>query len=227
MQEQDIIFKKSEGNAWFHRNAGRLDHHNRPDVVRDMISLLSPARRTLVSSVCDVGCSAGGRLDRLGAVLGSTTRLCGFDASDDAIATGVKNYPALDLRSGLADAPPFTERFDLVIVSFVLHWIDRRRIDNAIAAVDHLVADGGLLIVSDFLPDRPCARRYHHREDVDLYTYKQDYAAAFTTYGGYLEIARHVFAHDCESHYVDASDDQNRAMCSILAKNGPEGQGTK
>jgi SAM-dependent methyltransferase len=225
MQEQDVIFKQSEGNAWFHRNAERLDDGNRPDVVRDMLGLLSPTRRALIGSVCDVGCSAGGRLGRLGSLVRSDTRLCGFDASDDAIATGTKSYPRLDLRPGLVDAPPFTESFDLVIVSFVLHWIDRRRIADAIAAVDHLVAKDGLLIVSDFLPDRPCARRYHHRDDVELYTYKQDYGAAFTEKGGYLEIARHVFPHDCVSHYVDVSDNHNRAMCAILAKTVTDGQG--
>ena len=224
MQEQDVIFKQSEGNAWFHRNAERLDDSNRPDVVRDMLNLLSPKRRASIGSVCDVGCSAGGRLDRLRTLLGPDTRLCGFDASDDAIATGTKSYPNLDLRPGLADAPPFTERFDLVIVSFVLHWIDRRRIAAAIAAVDHLVSEGGLLIISDFLPDHPCARRYHHRDDVELFTYKQDYSPAFTANGRYLEIARHVFPHDCESHYVDVSEDQNRAMCAILAKASTDGQ---
>lgn len=223
-QEQDVVFKQSEGNAWFRRNAERLDNNNRPDVVRDMLNLLSPKRLELIGSVCDVGCSAGGRLDRLSTLVRPNTRLCGFDASDDAIATGTKRYSNLDLRSGLADAPPFSERFDLVIVSFVLHWIDRRRIVAAIAAVDQLVADGGLLIISDFLPDHPCAQRYHHRDDIELYTYKQDYGPAFTGHRGYMEIARHVFPHDCESHYVDVSEHQNRAMCAILAKTSTDGR---
>lgn len=223
-QTQDIIFKQSEGNAWFRRNAEKLEDLNRSDVVLDMLSLLSPQRRSAIGSVCDVGCAGGGRLDRLARIVGPETRLCGFDASTDAISNGSKKYARLELRAGLADDPPFVEQFDLVIVSFVLHWIDRRRIACAVAAVDHLVADGGLLIVSDFLPDHACARRYHHRDDVELYTYKQDYGTAFTEHGGYLEIARHVFAHDCESHYVDPSEDQNRAMCAILAKTSANGQ---
>jgi len=222
-EPQDRIFAQSEGDAWYRRNAAHLTA-DRPDVLLDLVQSLPEHARAGVGSICDVGCSSGDRLARFAGALPAATTLCGFDASTEATREGTARFPGLDLRQGLADSPPFDGPFDLVIVSFVLHWVDRSHLAKAIAAIDGLVADGGILLLSDFLPDRPCARRYHHRQDVSLFTYKQDYAAAFTGLGLYREVARRVFAHDDPSKTPSASTDQDRAMGAVLVKstNYPE-----
>jgi SAM-dependent methyltransferase len=217
-QVQDAVFGESEGNAWFRRNAETIANSRRPDALLDMVRLLSPDRRASFRSICDVGCSSGDRLARFAAEMPELSHLCGFDASQEAVDVGQDLNPTLVLRQGLADVPPFKESFDLVLVSFVLHWVDRTKIAQAVAAIDGLVKAGGTLLVSDFLPDRPCARHYHHREDIDIFTYKQDYSQIFLSLGYYVEIARHVFAHDRPTMYLEPSDDQNRAMCSMMVK---------
>lgn len=217
-QDQDVIFAKSEGDAWFRRNAGRLDDIGRPDALIDIANQLPEARRDAIRSVCDIGCANGERLARFSQLLPNASRLCGFDASADAVAAGNKRFGGLELKSGLADSPPFEGPFDLVTISFVLHWVDRTRLARTISAIDGLVSDGGLLILSDFLPDRPCSRRYHHRDDVKLFTYKQDYSKAFTGLGIYTEIGRHVFPHDGGEPQLDPSNDQDRAMCALFVK---------
>lgn len=217
-QDQDVIFAQSEGNAWYRRNAAKLGSVDRPDALLDMARLLPAARREAIRSVCDIGCANGERLARFARLLPNATRLCGFDASSEAVAAGMARFEGLDLRPALADSPPFEGPFDLVTISFVLHWVDRKRLARTIAAVDGLVADGGLLILSDFLPDQPCSRRYHHRQDVELFTFKQDYSAAFSGLGLYREIGRHIFSHDAAGVELDGSEDQARAMCAMFVK---------
>ena len=109
-----------------------------------------------------------------------------------------------------------SETFDVVIVSFVLTWVARPRLAASIAGIDALVRPGGALVLADFLPDAPCARPYHHRTDVEIYTFKQDYTACFTDLGTYAEVEREVFSHDGATS-VDI-DPQDRAMCALLRK---------
>ncbi len=217
MVEQDNIFATSEGDAWFRRNRAGLTA-NRSDPLLELIQLLPQGRREGIRSVCDVGCSNADRLSRFSVALPNCSRVAGFDASAEATADGTAAHPDFELHHGLADDPPLSGPFDMVIVNFVLHWVDRRRLSRAVAAIDGLVGEGGFLLISDFLPDRPCARRYHHREDVALYTYKQDYPAVFGALGLYRELARTVFAHEAPGGGLAPSHDQNRACAAILQK---------
>lgn len=219
--DQDQVFSKDEGDHWFERNAAALEAKARSDVALRMLSLLDPAYSGEIRSICDVGCANGWRLPGLAAALPNVTRLCGFDASAAAVAAGRARAADLDLRQGLIDAPPFNESFDLVIASFVLHWIDRDRLMTSLARIDGLVRPGGALIVMDFLPDAPCARRYHHRSDIELFTFKQDYPACFTASGRYRELARITFNHDSPiPGAVAPAPSQERAVCTWLHKAG-------
>ena len=213
---QDDVFLGGEGDAWFHRNAEALSKPQRPDWILGLLSMLDA--RSEISSVCEVGCADGWRLARLAESLPNVTLNAGFDASAAAIADGKRRHPQLDLRVGPVTWPPFEQRFDLVIVSFVLHWIDRAELVRAIAAVDQLVAPGGWLAIADFLPDRPCKRRYHHRDDVVLYTFKQDYASAFTGLGLYEEVARVAFPHSQAGGVIGHVAGGERAGCALLKK---------
>ena len=215
---QDAVFAETEGNAWFRRNAAALSDTGRGDPMLDMVGRLSPDRRAAIRSICDIGCASAERLNRLRTVLPNVARPCGFDASAEAVAAGSARFPDLILRQGLAGDPPFDGPFDLVTIGFVLHWVDRRLLARTIAAIDSLLAEGGTLILTDFLPDRPCARRYHHRDDVDLFTYKQDYARAFTGLGLYREVARVTFDHSDSLQAASPSHDQERAVCAMLVR---------
>ncbi|MFN6933605.1 MAG: class I SAM-dependent methyltransferase [Tsuneonella sp.] len=214
--EQDRIFATGEGDAWFRRNAAALMREGRYDPLLAALRQLPADRLAGIGSVCDVGCSNGERLARIAPELAPDATLAGFDASGEAVARGKADFPGLDLRQGLAGEPPLAGPFDLVTVGFVLHWIDRRLLARSIAALDGLVAEGGLLAIADFLPDRPCRRAYHHRTDVSLYTFKQDYPRAFTGLGIYREVLRFTFDHSGSG--AAASHDQERAVCAILQK---------
>ena len=219
-QIQDEVFASTEGDAWFHRNREHLNElvPHGPDTVVDMLGRLPADWLQGISTVCDVGCSNGWRLAGLGKLLSGRARLSGFDASQAAVAAGKSRFADanVELRQGLVDSPPFSTRFDLVVVSFVLHWVDRRRLTRAIAGIDDLVDEDGLLVISDFLPGQPGARVYHHRTDVEMYTYKQDYVRTFVATGLYRVLALATFPHDAPDRAPDKAADQERAVCAIL-----------
>lgn len=217
INDQGQIFRTAEGDAWYRRNAAHLETKAPHDIAMRMIGILDNDLVCGVRSVCDVGCANGWRLDALGKTLPNASRLCGFDASDSAIMAG-RGFPGLDLRPGLVEDSPFDEKFDLVIVSFVLHWIDRVKLTEAIARIDRLVANGGLLMVLDFLPDRPSKRPYHHLQNNEVFTYKQDYSRTFGELGTYQELARLTFVHDRPEAGVAPASAQERAICALLHK---------
>lgn len=193
---QSNIFRNGEGDAWFERNRAAILDRSAPDGVEYLVECMSERQR--IASVCDVGCANGWRLARLATRVANGARLAGFDASPAAIADGRGRWPALELAVGVAHQPPFEpdRRFDLVITSFVLHWVGRDEFPLTVAAIDGLLTWGGYLILADFLPDVPSKRAYHHLPNQDVKTYKQDYAEAFLGLGIYLEVARITFDHN-------------------------------
>ncbi|RME63690.1 MAG: hypothetical protein D6782_09760, partial [Alphaproteobacteria bacterium] len=135
-----------------------------------------------------------------------------------AIEAGRAQWPEIALAVGTLDRPPVVGVYDMLIVSFVLHWVDRTRLAASVAAIDGLIKPEGLLVLADFLPDAPERRRYHHRQDVPLYTYKQDYGAVFTGLGLYRELARVTYPHDATDMAIAPAASQDRAMCAVLRK---------
>jgi hypothetical protein len=116
-------------------------------------------------------------------------------------------------------SPPVDGQFDLVIVNYVLHWIDRSTLAWSICAIDGFVRDGGLLLLGDFLPDCQQRRRYHHMPEECVYTYKQNYSEIFTSLGLYKELARFTYNHDePDSYSLQPTLSSSRGFCSLLNK---------
>jgi SAM-dependent methyltransferase len=221
VRDQTDIFSADEGDRWFRRNQARLDGGQGDDRVMAMLSRWNECEQ--VGSVCELGCANGWRLASIGERFPHVERLAGSDVSAEAIADGRRRWTTLELAVGSLDRTAIHGLFDVVIVSFVFHWVARARLASSIAAVDALVADGGALILSDFLPDNPCARPYHHRTDVELFTYKQDYVRCFTDLEIYGELERAVFSHGGGARPID---EQDRAICVLLRKD-LSGRGTE
>jgi SAM-dependent methyltransferase len=212
--DQTDVFSADEGDNWFRRNAAALAHSPGEDRAIDM--LLRLAERQPIRSVCELGCSNGWRLALIADQVPSVERLAGSDLSRAAIEDGLRRWPGLELAVGSLDNPHVGGEFDIVIINFVFHWVARNRLAASVAAADELIRDGGALIIADFLPDRPCARPYHHRTDVEMYTYKQDYPGIFAALGTYSELEREIFAHSGGSG--EPIDPQDRAVCALLRK---------
>jgi ubiquinone/menaquinone biosynthesis C-methylase UbiE len=78
--------------------------------------------------------------------------------------------------------------FDLVVCSFVLHWVDRRRLLQSLAAVDRYLEEGGCVAIADFFSSHLVRREYHHLPGEGIYTYKADYPAMLVATGLYRPV---------------------------------------
>ena len=212
---QDEIFLKGEGDAWFSRNRVVLALKKKKDLPLELVG--RHLKNENVHSIAEIGCSNGWRLAALSAHF-PNARLSGADASAEAVKEGKKEWPKLDLQQALISDLPFKEVFDLVIVNFVLHWVSRDSLVRAVAEIDRLVKDEGHLILGDFLPDSFEKRKYHYRPAEEVYTYKQDYPALFKALGTYEEKERIIFNHDDPSAAAESCTSQNRAVTSLLKK---------
>jgi len=213
---QDQVFLEREGDQWFKRNKATLDHKDQFDWPCYLIDFLDTQD---VKNVIELGCSNGWRLERLRQHRKfEKARFVGIDASFEAIQDGHARYPELELYQGLLNKIPLQEEFDVVIIYFVLHWVDRSTLARSVAEVDRITKNGGFIVLGDFLPDFQHRRHYHHLPGENLYTYKQDYAKIFEALETYKELAKITFNHDHYEEKIQVCQASSRAMCVILQK---------
>jgi len=175
---QRTLFLAGEGDGWFERNRVALagvDAAADP-VVRALAGLPPPQR------ILEIGCADGWRLERLRQ---STGAACfGVEPSATAVAEGAERFPSLTLARGTADRLPFADdEFDAVVFGFCLYLCDPSDHFRIAAEADRVLAEGGWMVIYDFLPPRPWRNPYAHREG--LYSHKMDYARMFTWHPSY------------------------------------------
>lgn len=216
---QDQIFLENEGNRWFSRNKSCFQEEANFDYPSHLIDWLLKNNQFKPANFLELGCSNGWRLESLRKKIDNLQgKFVGLDASQEAIENGKIRYPELNLHQGLLSNVPIQGNFDVVIVNFVLHWVDRKSLAQSVAEVDRLTKDGGILILGDFLPDFQQRRHYHHRPSDAIYTYKQDYAKIFESLGLYKELARLTFNHDRPELGIHTCDSSVRGVCVALQK---------
>jgi len=173
---QDHVFSSTESDAYYRRNAVAMSklHDDLPiRLLRDYH--LDPP------TILEVGASTGYRLHLIKTA--NTLRLVAVEPSAEAIADGRSRYQGIEYIQSTAADMRIGEQFDLVIVNYVLHWVDRSRLLESVAKIDAAVKDGGFLLLGDFAPDNKVANPYRHHPA--MYTYKQDYQAIFLASGLY------------------------------------------
>ena len=183
--DQGLVFLRSEGDAYYERNAAaNADYDPRSDVVAKAIEGVGfPLRADRPRAILDLGCSSGERLSHLRVKYRASG--WGFDASNRAIREAAERDPLANwiTKDWTATPDPEVDDFDIVISSYVWHWVDRRYLLRAMAAVQHYTAVGGFLILNDWVmtDDVP----YAHAPGV--VTYKRDYPRMFLATGCFKE----------------------------------------
>ena len=199
---QDEVFATFEGDNWFERNKAGLE---RFDPEADFPVKLMELYRLRPRSVLEVGAANGFRLAAISERYGA--RVVAVEPSVEAIHDGETRFPNVEFVRGGASAIPLQELFDLIIVNFVLHWIDRANLLRSIAEVDRLLVDGGFLVIGDFYPSNLTRVPYHHLPGEKVYTYKQNYAATFLASGLYHPVCLVTGDHSSKALIGEVAED--------------------
>ncbi|RLJ03607.1 MAG: class I SAM-dependent methyltransferase [Candidatus Aenigmatarchaeota archaeon] len=177
-----------EGDNWFLRNKDHLGKNF--DIPLFLLELYSIKPK----KVLEIGAANGYRLARI--YKQYNCDVIGIEPSQRAIQDGKKKYPFIKFFRDTCESFNTHERFDLVIVNFVFHWIYRENLYVCVQKIDELLEINGHLIIGDFGTEYFFKRRYHHLRDANFYTWKMPYWELFTKSGRYLEIAKLRFNHD-------------------------------
>ncbi len=212
--KQTEAFWRSEGDQWYARNAKALAEPGRA-ADDPVVALL--AAETWSGPVVEVGASNGWRLAYLAAQ--RPGEYIAVEPSAKACAEGTAHFPAVRFVRALAHdlSAPNDASAGVVIVSFVLHWVDRNRLLRTYAELDRVLRADGLLLIADFLPDTPCRKPYHHLPGQGVFTYKQDYRGPLLASGLYREEASRLFGHA----HGEAQTSDTRCVASCLRKIDP------
>lgn len=212
---QETEFLKGEGDRYYQRNREELLRRERSR--QDLGLELLRRHRLVPRRVLDVGCSNGWRCELLRRRYGSD--VVGVEPSRRAIREGRTLYPDVTFRHGTVDRLPVgpDEVFDLVIISFVLHWVSRDRLLRAVAEIDRCVAEDGHVLLADFWPRRPVRVPYHHLPAEGMYTYKADYPQVFSSSGLYRGVGRIVFNTDTRQRQARPPA-ESRGLFSLMRK---------
>ena len=214
---QDKIFETTEADNWFLRNKDSIVSQKADnDFISSIIDKIS--KKNEIKSVIELGASNGFRLNFLKKELPNCTEFVGVDISKEAVEDGRSRY-GVEMHQAALDNFSLDKKFDLVIVNFLYHWIDRENIFSAIANTDKLINDGGYLVLGDFLPDFPQKRKYHHLPEENVFTYKTDYSKAFESLNTYKELYRITRQYeDHKPEKINFADSDERCFCSVLRK---------
>ncbi|MEJ8836239.1 class I SAM-dependent methyltransferase [Ramlibacter sp. AN1133] len=213
---QDALFLRDEGDAWYRRNR---EHLPPPDVAGEqedvafLSDALSPFRDRIVR-VLEIGCSSGIKLEALCDRLAA--RGDGIEPSRMAVDEGNARIKSVDIRLqvGTGERLPFeAATFDLIHFGFCLYLFGRESLMQSLAEADRVLRPGGFLAITDFDPGLRQKRRYTHREGV--FSAKQDYSDIYTSSGLYYLMAKHSFSH--RRPFFD-EDPGERVSTSILFK---------
>ena len=214
---QADLFLSGEGDNWFRRNQQALS----PDQAAqgDWAVRLLREHGVRPRRALEIGPSNGYRLECLRREFGCEVE--GVEPSAAAVADAAARFPAVRLHRGLShELGRWADgHFDLVLLCVMMHWIDRRHLLRTVAEVDRVLADGGHLFISDFLPAAPHRVRYHHLPGEEAWTYKQDYPALWLSSHLYSVVRQVTFDHGTQEAGDDI-DPAHRCHATLLKKVG-------
>jgi len=149
-------------------------------------------------NILDVGCGGGANLAYLANRFG--VEGYGVEPSEEAVSILKENYKQSNINFQRASAHhmPFdSDKFDLVIIWSVLHWVGRNEYLQTIGELIRVTKK--YLLIMDFSPVENYRTPYHH--DKRFYTYKMDFEPIVLNSG--------VMAKECEMRwYVNQENNE-------------------
>lgn len=209
MTSQNAIFLSSEADSYTKRNA---EHNAAYSIDTDIVTSVIKERALTPSSIIDLGCSTGERLSALCDRYGIKSLGVGVDASQMAIDIAEKRSP--DLVWQRADWTSFATafRFDLVILSFAMHWIDRKVLMDALKTIHDLTEVGSYVLINDFDPYHGEAVDCIYRHHEGVMTYKRCHGKMLAATGLYKWETDRMYDYPGTDRWLD------RCSCALLRR---------
>ena len=217
LESQEHYFALWGGDEYFRRNVAVQDaarpYHMSEELLAGLRGELPSKGRAAVLG------GAGGRSAAALKEQFPSWTVSNVDISHEAIEFGRRTFPqvehhCLSISSVEPRLSDVLGELDVILVTGVLLWVDRAVLSRAIANIDESLLDGGILLISDFLP--PTRRKNPIKHAPQYFTYKQDYSQPFLSLGTYeaVTISSYVVAEpkDIDEH------ERRRATC-LLKKN--------
>jgi SAM-dependent methyltransferase len=205
-RSQKDVFLEGEGDAWYGRN---LQHLREPGP--DLVLTTLEEMRIAPKAVLEIGCANGYRVALVCERFGAAG--FGIEPSGDAVADGRSRFPSLSLEVGTADGLPFTDgQFDLVIFGFCLYLVDPRLHLRCVAEADRVLAEGGTLLIYDFIEPVPYYNNYAHRPGIR--SHKMEFSRFFLASPAYRLLRRNIA---CPEHGTPKPD--QTVGVDVLVKN--------
>jgi SAM-dependent methyltransferase len=179
--KQAHAFLDGEAYAWLERNREKMGRCDRVSATIEALALRP-------SSILEIGCADGWRIERLKSRF-SGCRVRGIDPLPG-------NPPSRWTIRGAENLGAFqSAEFDLVIFGFCLYRCDRDHLFTIAAEADRVLRDDGYLISHDFAPpEQPFASRYEHR--TGIFSYHMDYGKLWLAHPWYRQITVPSFDED-------------------------------
>jgi len=133
-----------------------------------------------ISNMLDVGCGNGDFLNNF--LKNKKIKKFGIEPSQQTINFCVKRYKNINFKKAFSHNLPFPDnKFDLVNIWSVLHWIDR---DYYLQSLGELIrVTNKFLMVMDFFPKVEHKVKYKHKSG--FFTFKSDFDKILNS-SGYL-----------------------------------------
>lgn len=208
-------FLKYEADEWFNRNKSAIINY---DLSSDKVLNLISDYKIKFDSILEIGCSAGYRLNAIKCKFHKNLKVFGIEPSEKAIKYGENNFPDIKFIHGTADDLSCfdDESLDLVIVGFVFYVVDRNILLKVVAEIDRVLKNGGHIIIIDFFSEAALKNLYHHIDDFEAYSFKQNYEEIFTASKLYYLIDKSTYNHSTK--LLDSSSYSNNYSISLLIK---------
>ena len=136
MKNQELAFRKSEGNKWFFRNLKKLEENSIE--ISLLCNWLMPFQND-INNILEIGSGAGNKLAQLCWQLNASGQ--GVDPSKTAVDFANKKYnqKCSYTVATADDLSFFKNKFDLVHFGFCLYLVSRNKINDVIKQADKLL----------------------------------------------------------------------------------------
>lgn len=194
-----MTFSPKDADAWYERNKHKLGAS--PDPVLSLLDDFEKNHGKLpIGRVFEFGCANGWRLKSF---LKYNSDCWGSELSPAAIRDADPRIK-MNIEPAIASC-------DLVIMGFVLYLVQPGSLLYWAHYADKILADGGHLVVHDFLPEHPYSRIFEHNPD--LRSSKMDHSKLWLSHPGYSLVVQKTYGDgDARTHVSILKKDMKNAF---------------